>query len=158
MEPTPNLPALRKTWEWIQTETELPPPVRSWHQTVWHVTRDRDEDFFAEWDRQAEALRIDLRNCGTAMCFAGHVADTAGVQWTDGDSITVDDRVRQLIGDEVLDDMGVGRYFPLRVEAFAATYLGLTDDEADDLFAGHNDASDIRDALERIFARAGEKL
>lgn len=157
--PTPNVPALRKTWEWVSAEAEKPDVVRAWKQDYWRTTREMNPSFFRDMDACADDLGFDTRDCKTAMCFAGHAADTAGIVWTDGDEVIVDDKVVALIGEEAAADLEEWGYHGIvSVSNFAEVYLGLTGDEAEDLFDGSNSVVAIREVLERVFERAGETL
>lgn len=83
--------------------------------------------------------------CGTAYCVAGYVAITAmpGAR-----------EVASTYGDY---DLYVGdkRW---RWDEAAQGLLGITGDEADDLFAAGNTITDVRRVAEEIAARAGERL
>jgi hypothetical protein len=158
--PMPNLPALRKTYDWVSaplgTEEIL------WYQPVWRVGELHDADLaeIEDIEAWAEANNVDIRDCKTAMCFAGKATDDAGVHWEgSGDTIPGDDHVVALLADrltpEQLDDL---REYGTDVERFAIPYLGLTDPEASALFHGENRVDNITRVLTEVFARAGERL
>ena len=74
--------------------------------------------------------RVDV-GCGTAYCIAG---------WT------------------VYEAMGMDVAAPLSVERVAQERLGLTSDEAWELFAVENSIERVRELAEAVAERAGERL
>lgn len=140
--PMPNLPALRKSYEWVMEQSELPPEKRSWKQTLWRQVKTK-----VHWANQYGRSETE---CGTAMCFAGHALDVAGVVWRDkDDAFTVPENLK--------DVLPTGEYAS-SVSYTARRYLGLTEHEAGALFEGNNKVQHIRGILTHVFARAGEVL
>lgn len=128
--PVPNLPLLRKVLDHIDAHPE------EWNQGTW------GENFATYSDPEAakryEEARLGRPLCGTTHCIAGHaVAMTEGIRW-------VGANVRPMVDD--------GWY------AAGARVLGLTADEASDLFESDNRREDIQRIAEQIAARAGEVL
>ncbi|MEU4577461.1 SGNH/GDSL hydrolase family protein [Nonomuraea sp. NPDC023979] len=91
--------------------------------------------------------------CRTGMCFAGWAADLSGGRWaTDADhwlsrylTPEADDRP-----DDVVERDEIGSV--VDVEDRAKRVLGLDMRQADSLFHGGNDLSDIRDAVTELAA------
>lgn len=105
----------------------------------WAESEAAKTDGTCLWN-QAEYV-IDRGECGTAYCIAGF-AVVNGVASAEVDAwglLEVDGRPRHwhTAGREV---------------------LGLSDDEADDLFADSNSITDVREVAEQIAGRAGERL
>lgn len=132
-----NVPLLRKAVEWAETEASKPEGGR-WMQGTWmfqvdEFLNDMHNSFATVEDRLAwlESEHIDP-TCGTAYCIAGYVAQLMNPEY----------RERHVIGGRHLAD-------------FATDELGISDDEADRLFAASNTIEDIRRVAEEI---AGGKL
>lgn len=157
--PFPNTGTIRKTFDWVQGQAELArieadgigQPI--WDQGTWRTIRTR-ETFDAELDE------FVVKSCGTAMCFAGHVCDTAGVEWSDcaGDSSIE-------VTQELLDQYpqwGDKGLYKVGDRADVATVATLTMNihplEGQYLYAGGNDVEVITAFVDVIFARAGEQL
>lgn len=87
---------------------------------------------------------ISKTTCGTSYCIAGYAVTLAygPVEVSEGDGIL------RLPGEQRWLDW----------ESFGAKTLGLTYDEAGNLFDGNNSIADVRRAAEEIAARAGERL
>lgn len=138
MTDTPNVPALRKLSEWVTNQESLT-EGREWLQSAWIVS---DGQRFVA-DRRAE-MASGMWSCGTAMCVAGKVALDAGwnpvwshnIEWSSSVDVTDGNVIRQV------DDV-------------AQEILGLTWDQAAELFRGSNDAERIRTLAEEY---AGERL
>lgn len=120
-----NVPLLRKAVEWVEEQNALPLTTRQWDQTSW-VT--------------PEQIRIVDDNlaagCGTAYCVAGWLAAQQHPELMHSSCA--------IVGDMKLHSSDVAREL-----------LGITDDQADVLFASTNSAADVRRAAEWI---AGEQL
>lgn len=126
--PTSNVPLLRATWEQIMAHPER------WMQSSW--------------------------KCGTAYCVGGWIAKLDNGRWLPGEEATLrprrddphEDRYRVYVEAHDRDEWGVD------VEDRAQRVAGLTNAEALRLFNGANTLEDVRKALERVLARAGETL
>lgn len=112
-----------------------------------HIDAHPDEWYQATWGIQTERSA-----CGTAFCIAGHAIAMSGehvVSFDSGGSMLVD-------GEDYIVVEGVGE-----VEApeyIGSRLLGLTSEEADDLFAGNCTREAVQRHAEAIAARAGERL
>lgn len=161
--PYPNLPALRKTTEWVQEQDRLRDLGLggniTWNQGTWRSVMT-DEGYV--WD---DALQMEVfmaKDCKTAMCFAGHACDAAGVKWNDpGEG---DDSVVKLTP-KVQASFPFAEAWAQNVSTetmpiadFAEQHLSLISQEASALFHGENSARDIERIVGLIFERAGDRL
>lgn len=107
------------------------------------------------WD-QGTYRRVT--DCGTAMCFAGWALTLDGAKWADE---VTDDHVDSWSvvarrGEPL--DMRTSEGVRLAFAPVAAQKrLGLTDPEADHLFAGDNTLADLRRIVSEIKERAAKK-
>lgn len=101
-----------------------------------------------EWN---QAAWMTETTCGTACCIAGHaiVFDGTHTLTVANDDVLVDG-VSMVRGED-------GRWHDAAA-IVGAKVLGLTEDEAGDLFHGWNGRADVQHFAERIAARAGERL
>lgn len=131
---TPNIPYLRKMVEWVESEAKRT-EGREWYQETWMSPGQEAE---ADFNQQ-----IDF--CDTACCVAGKVALLEGwrPQTYNGDPNS------GFTGNVIKG--GETRH----ASHVARDVLGLTEDQADDLFEACNTAEDIRAIAEEI---AGERL
>lgn len=143
--PQPDIPMLRKAVEWVEFQAALPEIDREWVQES-YLTRPHDRALAlahaAVYNRiqrrlmayneiSQVAARVEP-HCGTAYCVAGYVA------------AYVD---RRYVGTDLVDGVH---------SSFVATQaLGITHEQARDLFHGSNSAEKVRRVAERI---AGEPL
>lgn len=124
----PNIPLLRKCVEFVEQQSKLPTQIRNWDQEVWV----RKSDNF----------------CGTVGCVAGNIAIEDGiVDWDDPNCILENNFYNTIMN-------GPDGY-SIDVEDWAMYRLGLSRDQAFDLFKMNNSAEDVRRVAEQI---AGEKL
>lgn len=133
--PTPNIPLLRKVVEWVE-EQETLTEGRQWRQATWIVS----EQYIGPGRSSA------YFNCGTAYCVAGKIAIDAG--WTpiwEGAGGRGEQAADEVTKNGVTMDVG----------QVARLELGLSYPQGNALFAGSNDAADIRRNAELI---AGERL
>lgn len=131
---TPNVPYLRKIVEWVETEAKRTED-REWYQATWMSPGNEAQvDFSGQ-----------IHFCDTACCVAGKVALLEGwrPQTYNGDNSS------GFTGNVIKGDE------TMHTSAVAQNALGLTQDQADDLFEATNDAEDIRAIAEKI---AGERL
>jgi hypothetical protein len=143
-----NIPLLRKAVEWVEEQDKLPEAEREWDQTTWAGARFIDPndpslvydsymlgsgEYYKTWDEIQRLAEQRGMTCGTAYCVAGWIGqqqDSAyKTTWNPPGKPPVDD--------------------------FAQVVLGLTAEQADELFDEGNSAADIRRISESI---AGEKL
>jgi hypothetical protein len=143
-----NIPLLRKAVEWVEEQDKLPEAEREWDQTTWASARftnpnDPDSiydermlgsgDYYMSWDEIQKLAEQRGLKCGTAYCVAGWIGQQTDsaykLSWNPPGKLPVDD--------------------------FAADVLGLTAEQADELFDEDNSAADVRSIAEGI---AGEKL
>lgn len=125
--PEVNIPLLRKAVEWAEAEAAKPRELCEWHQGAW------------------VALPQELRrapDCGTCYCIAGHVVATLGYTHP----------AKNEYGDHMVNPVTKGHVDPHKR---AMKELGLTDDQAGELFRGCNNIKDVRRIAEAI---AGERL
>jgi hypothetical protein len=116
------------------------PNVPLLRKVLTHIEEHPDEHHQAQW-----AVRT---GCGTAYCFAGWAAVMSGAE-LDWDRSGVDAQGRPVTGRCEVD--GQRRY----IEVYAKDQLGLSYDDANDLFAWGNSREMLREVAERI---AGEPL
>lgn len=130
-DPTPDIPLLRKAVEWAEAENAKPLAECRWFQELYRVKGDSI-----------------ARDCGTAYCIAGYVAEISGCQWHP-----------ELFEFLLPED---GEWAPpsgtVGVHSRARRLLGLAHEEAHDLFESGNTIEDVRRIAEQIAARAGERL
>lgn len=112
-----------------------------------------------------DTWRQDFYRCGSSYCVAGHAAVFSGYQWAfptysddsylvarpedAADAFTVDHHVRN--GEPLPAPLTI-----VECDDVARRLLGLTFDEADDLFAGGNTLEDLAKLREAIAARKAE--
>lgn len=151
----PNVPALRKVVEWVEEQDTLPSTESRWKQTVWAQILPGG----------VSALKPEP--CGTAFCVAGKVVHDAGykilfdddswdgtlcvpptikVNWTEKGTVTTHERQRIVFEHE--DEYEA-------IEVKAAELLGVTREQATNLFSASNTAETIRYLAEEY---AGEPL
>lgn len=102
-------------------------------------TLQRIEDNPSEWNQSTW-------RCGTQMCFAGHACNEAGAEWDE--DFVVSTRVRN-------EQEGQAEWQPIPDRA--REVLGLTDQEANVMFAGGNTIDDLRLMVEWIITRRREE-
>lgn len=130
MSTTPDIPLLRKAVEWVEEQDKRPFDQREWDQNA--------------WKRRPQA------GCGTAYCVAGYIAEVVdGKKMVQHDCVDMDEGT-------TLDQRRRG-FDPdlVHVSNYARWRLGLTQAQANSLFAGSNTAADIRRLAEDF---AGERL
>lgn len=109
----------------------------------------------AQIEQHPETWRQSALRCETGMCVAGHGADLAGGRWATGRS---DDFAGYLLPEED-DPPGDVWDYPFLDGPLVAAWnrakrlMGLTDDQADDLFAIGNTLADIRLIRDELAAR-----
>jgi len=132
--PDVNIPLLRKAVEWAEAEAMKPIEMSRWEQTMW-VTTPQDQAYsrarLAElgprgWNGWMEQAAKRAPECGTCYCIAGYIAHE-------------------------VEGMAVGR----SADDAAGDLLGISTDNADELFNANNTIEDVRRIAESI---AGEKL
>ena len=130
-----NIPLLRKSVEWVETQEQLAGSKRHWFQGSWtkklmdHAQQDLNDPY-----------------CGSAMCVAGKVSFDAGWKpvWYEEDD-----------GGTEYADNATKNGVEMSIDLIARNELGITYEQSEALFAGYNDASDIRRVAESI---AGQRL
>jgi hypothetical protein len=96
----------------------------------------------ATWRRESE--------CGTSYCIGGYAAQVSGAVWSAFPAF--------LVAEPEDDPEWVTPDGYIEVDNRARRLLGLTFNEADDLFNAGNTIVDVRKAAERIAVREGERL
>lgn len=132
-EPTVNIPLLRKAVEWAEAEAAKPYELCEWFQGDWVVTPGARKTHRAWLERKGQPIEgLAAKECGTCYCIAGYAAQVVDPHFADTDEV----------GDTTAREV-------------AQEALGITDRQADQLFAGPNTITDVRRIAESI---AGEAL
>ncbi len=121
---------------------------KQWNQTDWYKvvnTITGDETYISETTTVKE-----LNSCGTAMCFAGHVALAAGFP---NPPVVQKDDDEDTWHRKVIDEKGEVDYE--FVSSFAARRLGISFSQADALFAGDNNLEDLEFIVALLHAFPG---
>lgn len=100
-----------------------------------------------EWDQHV--YREIKPDCGTAMCFAGWTAELAGGKWKDTDGYLSD--ILEAVPEDYVKDVHEGL---VDAHARAQRLLGLTDEEAEDLFHPSNNLAYIEQAVNELCVKA----
>lgn len=129
----PDIPMLRKLVAWVEEEEQKPVSEREWDQ--WTFVPD---EVFLRSDGRAVDLSAVPLSCGTAACVCGRLAMEQGATW------------------QYID--GRSHFNGLRPAEYGAQILGITAEEAEDMFNGFNSAADVRRCAESIAARVGDRL
>lgn len=109
----------------------------TWQQDSWYRTMDLktgDIRYFSQ-----EEIVEDVNSCGTAFCFAGHVAIHEGFP---APPLNGDAWYRQVKS----TNSSWGTYTE-EVNEFAQKRLGLSYNQADALFSGHNSLDDLKNMV-----------
>jgi hypothetical protein len=156
-EPQPNVPLIRKLWDWLTEQDELRRRglPNEWDQGFWIAVTDGDNvdsngnPYFVSDKRLASQIlnRVVPRpkNCRTVCCAAGWV-----VQQIEG----VTFRPATGRGIDYISYQGMSYIVPV----LAAEELGLLPSESSDLFSASNSLEDMETLLNEILERAGERL
>lgn len=137
----PYIPRLRKIVEWVEEQDALPETDREWQQVGWldnSAMRAATQLARASGDLATVATMFD---CKTKACVCGRLAIENGATIETGASSFLDIRF------DGLDPYSYGQ-----------RELGITYDEASNLFDAFNTAPDVRRDAETIAARVGERL
>lgn len=136
-EPIPNLPLLRKVYDWARVESRRPEALSEWNQGVWRWVKPRAK----------------VGECGTVMCLAGYTCQLEDPNWLG---------LSAYLYARDYDDPDHVEHHTSRALVMAPerarVLLGLTRYEAHRLFAGGNDIARIRTLCEEIAERAGEEF
>jgi len=132
--PDVNIPLLRKAVEWAEAEAMKPDELCEWEQTMWVTTPQDQTDSRARLAESGPRGRIGWMEkaamrapeCGTCYCIAGYIAHE-------------------------VEGMAIGG----SADEAAGDLLGISTDNADELFNANNTIEDVRRIAESI---AGEKL
>lgn len=168
----PNVPALRKSLEWVEWQNEEKQKGNlqdvTWNQGTWRAVYC-PVSASASWDElRQEYVLQEPKDCKTAMCFAGHAADTAGAVWHErgegDDSVVI--LTPQLAAQYDFVEKAVQSGFwerangksEMPIADFARQHLGLEDTEAGWLFSGDNSYPDIKRIVSVICERASETV
>jgi hypothetical protein len=147
---TPNVPMMRKILDAIRNNPN------SWEQRVWGLKLDgynpKEDDslyFAKEYDPETDLVKesnsellSSEANCGTAYCIAGYATYFS------------DQEFKTRPGSPYLDRTKDG----YSVETYAQHELGLTVEEAQELFDGDNDWNDVKALMRKYAAIVGEEL
>lgn len=101
-------------------------------------------------------------SCGTAMCFAGWTVPLTEAEWAARPAFpSYEEYVKvpdgfDRVGLEALIGDAVGGGEAIHVEHYAATALGLDDEQAGDLFQSDNDLADLKRLVAEYTAEAAE--
>jgi hypothetical protein len=135
-----DIPRLRKIIDYVLSL----PDFRNMSLSAYCDAADNRQDVWyqCEWVRddrritEAGVVSAHGHSCGTAACVAGHAVLMFGET-----GVSLD----HSYGRVVFPD---GRL--ARISEYAGELLGLSAGQQRELFAGHNDADDLRSILERI--------
>lgn len=145
----PDLPLLRKIFEYIEAHPE------EWDQGSWGKAFDlpplrRLRDERGRFTGGFERLKAEeIAHCGTSFCVAGHATNLAGANLVKDGSHLYTEGLRVYAKCEYQ-----GRTY--YISELARHLLGLTEYEADNLFAAGNDFDDVREYCEEIASTVGE--
>lgn len=112
------------------------PNVKLLRETLAHIEAEPRKWYQPDW------------RCGTGMCFAGWAVTLAGGQWKHGPDEAGSDLLVVEPGDSEFDRR-VGSTMAM---TRAQRLLGLTEDQADELFDGSNDLDNLRRIVEGLCA------
>lgn len=122
-----NVELLEKVYEYIENNPQ------KWKQSVWFAILDEDGKMtFNDFEVEVE----EVNSCNTAFCFAGHTALMTG--------FVAPPKVNGALWEGEVD----GKYYA--VNEYAKEKLGITWDQADELFAAENSMEDIRKIIDMI--------
>jgi hypothetical protein len=136
-----NVPLLRKTVEWAESEAAKPRELCEWYQDSW---ASENEGFFDYYDENDEyQTYVKDPSCGTCFCIGGYVAHLTLQQGEHiaGSFIYRGNREVESIADRAARELGIV------TEPGRAGYLAL--------FAAGNTIEDVRIHAEEL---AGERL
>lgn len=170
----PNTELLKELVEWVEHQDSLPveDPERKWNQHAWAAIKEeliqytQDSGYLGRIVLEIKEESRDPNVCGTAYCVAGKVVVDAGYKFLFDDydgmaTMAVPKDVTVLYNEDGVT-VGYDERMRLNALAFASTVdeiardlLGISKDEAQQLFAASNTSSDIRMVAERI---AGKEL
>lgn len=136
-----NVELLDRVMEQIEKEPDR------WNQSYWLMDYPRQ--------RATDDDGSIIINCETAFCFAGWAATLEGGKWMTGGELLAEQADIDW-GTSVYTEHYHGRNL---VSAFdrAARLLGLTDDQADELFYSNNTIADLRQIVARFKAEAADE-
>lgn len=149
-EMTLNIELLREAVEWVEWQAELDVSKREWNQGFWFLDLDAVREGYRRQDLSGYDFEYPLdvaeqrTECGTAYCLAGYVA-------------------QKQMEAEVLSKFfrkgGPAKPDKLfKVSKVARKMLGISKDDAQDLFAFDNSAAEIRRVASRIARENGMVL
>jgi hypothetical protein len=110
-----------------------------WVQAEAQKPPRESEWYQGEW--RAKGIEVG-RTCGTVYCVAGYVAEVTGTEW----------------GWPVGDCLSVVSESGQFASVIAQDALGLSEDEADELFDGDNTAKDVLRIARNICEERGTEL
>jgi hypothetical protein len=134
--PTPNIPLLRKSVEWVESQAALPEIDREWDQARYICQPDMRARVLIDQRSMStdyyQLLSALQNHCGTTYCVAGYIGQLEDERYCHHDMVN-----------------------GIHVAEFAQKQLGLTEGQSQWLFSGENTAADVRRIAESI---AGEAL
>lgn len=152
--PIPNTGTILKTFDWVRGQHELREQIDAGESTVTYHSQP------IYWDQGTwHAVHSGLKSCRTAMCFAGHVCDTAGVEWTDSAEPSI--WITQELNDQFPELVRLRSYEVgdrVDVASMASVAMNIHGLEGQHLYSGGNTFDEITAVLDVIFTRAGEQL
>jgi hypothetical protein len=157
--PAPNHKLIVETLDMVRYASQNPIEedgvLYDWDQSRWSRVRVADgEVLYADEEHFIEAGPEEASaGCNTSYCFAGWALHLAGVQFQGPDRVkctadTATEVVKWLDWDESRD--------AISAESAGRALLGLTEDQASDLFHGTNDLERIEEVIKDIFEGAYE--
>lgn len=159
-----NIDRLRAAVAWAEIEAAKGEDDSQWDQGVWvgegelgrgrRITTFNEDPEFQNTYGPDRAKEVKVR-CGTAFCVAGWACHAEGDKFV---AVGYD-----YYGDFDIDpvpDYAVpkGSNTAYDIGERARMLLGITDEEANELFAGNNSIQDVRRIARKIARRRGERL
>lgn len=98
-------------------------------------------------------------HCGTTACFAGHAAILAGCRWghLESSAVILTEALETLVPSWRIEDFG--SYRVTSAAAAATVALGLTESQANALFASYNTLESLEEIVEALIDGAdGESV
>lgn len=136
----PNLPLLRKVYEFISDHPE------EWNQQHWGWREVEDVNLPGE-----VAIEIIGNLCKTSYCFAGHAVNMTGWKFELDNGCLLEDGEEELVFVNRQEDSS-------SIEDAAIHELGLTGAESSYLFNADNSLTYIREFCEELAELVGEKF
>jgi hypothetical protein len=139
--PKTNIPELIKALAWVEQEASKPAELCEWNQGSWIENPEDVIDY-------VEETPLKSPDCGTCYCVAGYIAShnlNKGEYLVSGSAFIIDERGVSIWPDE-----------NQTIEDRARQVLGLSPEEAEDLFAACNTLKDVRKFVAKQLKKAAK--